>query len=61
MVSPFDGAGTPYKGPSWRGPIITFLMIVIAVALLWLAASWAMSKVSLDPPPAPAAIVDATA
>ncbi len=28
MVSPFDGAGTPFKGPSWRGPIITFIIIV---------------------------------
>jgi hypothetical protein len=35
MSSPFDGAGQPDRGPSWRGPIIVLVVSVLVIALFW--------------------------
>ena len=37
MPSSFDGAGDPYRGSSYRGWIMVGIVIVVAVALLWIA------------------------
>lgn len=39
MSSPFDGAGPPYKGSSFRGPIISLIVVIVAVAVIWYAFS----------------------
>jgi hypothetical protein len=42
LSDPFDGAGDPYRGPRFRGPIIVAIVCIIAVALIWLAFSAAL-------------------
>jgi hypothetical protein len=37
MPSPFDGAGDPYRGGSYRGWIAVAVVCLIVIALLWLA------------------------
>ena len=37
MSDPFDGAGEPYKGSTYRGWILVAIVIVVVVVLLWLA------------------------
>jgi hypothetical protein len=37
MPSPFDGAGEPYRGPRFRGPIIAAIVCIVVIALIWLA------------------------
>jgi hypothetical protein len=37
MPSPFDGAGDPYRGPSYRGWILVAIISIVVIALLWLA------------------------
>jgi hypothetical protein len=51
MPSPFDGAGDPYRGGSYRGWIIVAVVSIIAIALLWLAYSEALDML---PPGVPA-------
>lgn len=44
MTSPFDGAGKPFRGPSYRAAITMALLIVLVLAALWLGASWALNE-----------------
>ncbi len=44
MTSPFDGAGKPFRGPSFRAAITLALLILVVLAGLWLAASWALNE-----------------
>jgi hypothetical protein len=39
MSNPFDGAGEPYRGSSYRGWILVAIVSVAVIALLWLAYS----------------------
>jgi hypothetical protein len=37
MSDPFDGAGDPYKGSTYRGWIIVAIVCIVVIVLLWLA------------------------
>ena len=51
-MNAFDGAGKPYKGPSYKGGIAMVIVVIIAVALSWLIISAAFDTVSdTNPPP----------
>ena len=48
----FDGAGKPYKGPSYTAGIAIVVVVLVAVALSWLVVSAALDTVSdTNPPP----------
>lgn len=42
MSSPFDGAGDPYRGPRFRGPIVVLVVCIVVIAIIWLAYSAAL-------------------
>ena len=42
-MSAFDGAGKPYKGPSFRGGLAFLVVSLVAVAVIWLAFSGALN------------------
>ena len=42
LVSAFDGAGKPYKGPSYKGGIAVLIAVIVGVALIWLVYSAAL-------------------
>lgn len=44
MTSPFDGAGKPFRGPSYRAALTIALLVLLALAGLWLATSWALNE-----------------
>ncbi len=44
MTSPFDGAGEPFRGPSFRAALTMALLILVVLAGLWLATSWALNE-----------------
>lgn len=53
-MSAFDGAGKPYQGSSFRGPLIVLVVSLIAVGVIWLAFSGALNTdfgVTIAPPP----------
>ena len=51
-VNAFDGAGKPYKGPSYRGGIAIVIVMIVGVALSWLIVSAAFDTVAdTNPPP----------
>lgn len=37
MSDPFDGAGEPYRGGTYRGWILVAIISVVVIGLLWLA------------------------
>jgi hypothetical protein len=37
MNSPFDGAGKPHKGSTYRGWILVLIVCLTVIALLWIA------------------------
>lgn len=45
MSDPFDGAGEPYKGSTYRGWILVAIVVVVVVVLLWLAFGEALELV----------------
>jgi hypothetical protein len=51
MPSPFDGAGDPYRGSSFRGWIMVAVVFLIVVALLWLAYADALDHLPPGTPP----------
>jgi hypothetical protein len=51
-MSAFDGAGKPYKGPSYKAGIAIVIVVLVGVALSWLVVSAALDTVSdTNPPP----------
>jgi hypothetical protein len=50
MSDAFDGAGRPYKGPSFRAGIIILVGVVIAVIVIWNLAGWGMDLLNIDGP-----------
>ena len=42
MSSPFDGAGDPYRGPRFRGPIVVLVVCIVVIAIIWFAFSQAL-------------------
>ena len=50
MQDPFDGAGKPYRGSSYRGWILVAIISLVVIAALWLAYGEALD---LLPPGAP--------
>jgi hypothetical protein len=53
MPSPFDGAGEPYRGPRFRGPIIAAIVCIVVIALIWLAYSAAVDMLPPGTVPEP--------
>jgi hypothetical protein len=45
----FDGAGKPYRGPSYRGALAMLIVCLVGVALVWLAYSAALDVLADDP------------
>jgi hypothetical protein len=45
MQSPFDGAGKPYRGSSFRGWLLVLIVCLTVIALLWLAYGEALELV----------------
>jgi hypothetical protein len=51
-VNAFDGAGKPYKGPSYKGGIAMVIVVIVGVGLSWLIVSAAFDTVvDTNPPP----------
>jgi hypothetical protein len=50
VPSPFDGAGDPYRGSSYRGWILVGIVCIVVIALLWIAYGEALD---LLPPSVP--------
>ena len=50
MSDAFDGAGKPYKGPSWKAGIVILLGIIIATIIIWNLASWGMELLNINGP-----------
>ena len=44
MTSPFDGAGKPFRGPSYRAALNMALLNLLVLAGLRLATSWALNE-----------------
>jgi hypothetical protein len=44
VTSPFDGAGKPFRGPSYRVAVTMALVIMLVLAGLWLATSWTLNE-----------------
>ena len=51
MSDAFDGAGKPYRGPSFKAGILILLGIIIAAFIIWNLASWGLEQLNSDPPP----------
>ena len=47
MSNAFDGAGDPYRGPTFRAVLLLGAAILLAVAVSWLGVSWAMNHTDL--------------
>jgi hypothetical protein len=45
MPDPFDGAGKPYRGSSYRGWIVVLIFSIVVIVLLWLAYAAALDVV----------------
>ena len=50
MSDAFDGAGEPYKGPSWKAGILILMGIIIATFIIWNLASWGMELLDVNGP-----------
>jgi len=50
MSDAFDGAGKPFKGPSFRAGILMLIGLVIAVIVIWNLASWGMELLDVNGP-----------
>jgi hypothetical protein len=36
VSDPFDGAGKPYRGASYRGLILVLVLSLLAISVLWI-------------------------
>ena len=50
MPDPFDGAGKPYRGSSYRGWILVLILCLVAIVLVWLAYGAALDLVPAGTP-----------
>ncbi|HEX2470046.1 MAG TPA: hypothetical protein VHK05_05610 [Candidatus Limnocylindrales bacterium] len=50
MPDPFDGAGKPYRGSSYRGWILVLIVSLVVIVLLWLAFGAALDLVPAGTP-----------
>jgi hypothetical protein len=45
----FDGAGEPFRGPSFKAGIVILLGVMLASFIIWNLASWGMELLNVDP------------
>jgi len=45
----FDGAGEPFRGPSFKAGIVILLGVMVASFIIWNLASWGMELLNVDP------------
>jgi hypothetical protein len=50
MSDAFDGAGKPFKGPSFKAGVFIVLGIIIAMFVIWNLASWGMELLDVSGP-----------
>ena len=50
MSDAFDGAGEPYRGPSFKAGILILLGIIIASFIIWNLVSWGMETLDINGP-----------
>ena len=50
MSDAFDGAGKPYRGPSFRAGILLLLGIIVAAFITWNLASFGMELLNVSGP-----------
>ena len=48
MSDAFDGAGEPYRGPSWKAGILILRGVIVAMFIIWNLASWGMELLNVD-------------
>ena len=49
MSDAFDGAGEPFRGPSFKAGILILLGVMVASFIIWNLASWGMELLNVDP------------
>ena len=49
MSDAFDGAGKPFRGPSFKAGILILLGVMVASFIIWNLASWGMELLNVDP------------
>ena len=49
MSDAFDGAGEPFRGPSFKAGIVILLGVMLASFIIWNLASWGMELLNVDP------------
>ena len=49
MSDAFDGAGEPFRGPSFKAGIVILLGVIVASFIIWNLASWGMELLNVDP------------
>ena len=47
MSDAFEGAGEPFKGPSYKAGILILLGIIVAMFIIWNLASWGMELLGI--------------
>ena len=50
MSDACDGAGKPYRGPSFKAGILILLGIIIASFIMWNLVSWGMEMLGVNGP-----------
>lgn len=50
MSDAFDGAGEPYRGPSFKAGILILLGIIVAAFIIWNLTSWGMEQLGVNGP-----------
>jgi hypothetical protein len=50
MSDAFDGAGEPYRGPSFKAGILILLGIIIAMFIIWNLVGWGMELLNVNGP-----------
>jgi hypothetical protein len=50
MSDAFDGAGEPFRGPSFKAGILILLGVMVASFIIWNLASWGMELLNVNGP-----------